>query len=49
MPNEFFLIIFLLVAMLVFVYFYAKRAQNRTVTTTPADVEHASEEPPAAD
>ena len=29
MPNEFYLIIFLLVVMLVFVYFYAKRAQAR--------------------
>lgn len=30
MPNEFYLIIFLLVVMLVFVYFYAKRAQTRS-------------------
>lgn len=29
MPNEFFLIIFLMVAMLVFVSFYAKRARAR--------------------
>ena len=29
MPNEFYLILFLLVAVLVFVYFYAKRAQSR--------------------
>lgn len=30
MPNEFYLIIFLLVVVLVFVYFYAKRAQTRS-------------------
>ena len=29
MPNEFYLILFLMVAVLVFVYFYAKRAQAR--------------------
>jgi len=28
-PNEFYGIIFLMVSMLVFVYFYAKRAQAR--------------------
>jgi hypothetical protein len=29
MPTEFYLIIFLLVAMLVFTYFYSERAQTR--------------------
>ena len=29
MPTEFYLIIFLLVAMLVFTYFYSERAQSR--------------------
>lgn len=29
MPTEFYLIIFLLVTMLVFTYFYSKRAQTR--------------------
>jgi preprotein translocase subunit YajC len=47
MPPEFYLIIFLMVAMLIYVYFYGERAQSRRSkrkmtdrgsTTDPADV-----------
>ena len=43
MPNEFYGIIFLMVAMLVFVYFYAKRAQTRNHAPS------TKSEPPAGD
>jgi len=42
-PNEFYGIIFLMVSMLVFVYFYAKRAQTRNHAAS------SKSEPPAGD
>jgi hypothetical protein len=36
LPTEFYLIIFLLVAMLVFTFFYSERAQARRSASRPA-------------
>ena len=43
-PNEFFLIIFLMVSMLVFVYFYAKRAQTRNHAPSTKSEPHAGDD-----
>ena len=49
MPTEFYLIIFLLVAMLVFTYFYSERAQTRQARTHADEDEGSSSGVDAAD